>query len=212
MQDLTTQVNTVLEAIEDKLKTQSRLIVSISGAPASGKSTLSTELARRLSLKKLSNTIVPMDGFHLDNRILDARGLRPRKGSPETFDAEGFIALIKRIKAGETVYVPEFDRARDISINAVQEVTAETQVVIIEGNYLMFDEAPWRSLADEWDLSICWSVPTRELRARLLQRWLSLNHSSTNAQRRVEQNDLPNAERVIAKQIECDIILKPFGD
>ena len=27
-----------------------------------------------------------MDGFHFDDSVLEKRGLRPRKGAPETFD------------------------------------------------------------------------------------------------------------------------------
>ena len=62
-----------------------------------------------------------------------------------------------------------------------------------------------------WDLTIRWDVPLPELRARLIQRWLSLNHSRTNAVRRAEGNDIPNAERVLAHALPCDITLPAIG-
>ena len=210
--NLTPKVNLALDEIETRLENAPRIIVALTGAPASGKSTLSTELLRRLQLKKISAAVVPMDGFHLDNDILDEMGMRARKGAPETFDADGFIHMIRRIKAGEPVYYPEFDRPRDISIAGKGYVSPNTQVIIVEGNYLMFDEAPWRDLADLWDFTIRWDVPLPELRARLIQRWLSLNHSSANALRRAEGNDIPNAKRIIDRALPCDLILKGVED
>ncbi len=207
MQDLTNRSNMVLEAIEKAREGKERILVALTGAPASGKSTLSEELLRRLNLNKIPAAVVPMDGFHLDNAILDEMGMRQRKGAPETFDADGFIHMIRRLREGGQVFHPTFDRTRDLSIAGSGYVPANCQVVICEGNYLMFDEAPWRELADLWDLTIRWDVPLPELRARLLQRWLSLNHSRANALRRAESNDVPNAIRVIERALPCDITL-----
>ena len=47
------------------------LTVAIAGPPGSGKSTLAADLARRIGP---SCCLVPMDGFHLDNATLSARG------------------------------------------------------------------------------------------------------------------------------------------
>ncbi len=209
--DLTDKVNLVLTEIEARREHQNRLLVAITGAPASGKSTLSAELLRRLGLKKISAVVVPMDGFHLDNSILDEMGMRARKGSPETFDSDGFIQMIRRIRDRRPVYYPEFDRTRDIAIAGKGLVPADCEVIIVEGNYLMFDETPWRELAPLWDLTIRWEIALPQLRARLIQRWLSLNHSRTNAIRKVEGNDIPNAERVINAALPCDISLKANG-
>ena len=49
------------------------------GPSGCGKSTLATELARRLSAQRRKTIVVPMDGFHLDNAILETRGLTQRK-------------------------------------------------------------------------------------------------------------------------------------
>ena len=205
MSTLTEHVNTLAEHLLEQTETPQ--MVAITGAPGCGKSTLASELARRLNTQKRKTIVVPMDGFHLDNAILDARGLRPRKGAPETFDAPGFIRLIKALKAGEEVYAPVFDRSRDLAIAGAVAVPRDADIIIVEGNYLMFDEAPWSELAGLWDVTARLSVPMPELRARLIQRWLSLNHSPSVATRRAEGNDIPNAQRVVDRALPCDFTL-----
>lgn len=205
MSTLTEHVNTLAEHLLER--TDKPLLVAITGAPGCGKSTLASELARRLNTQKRKTIVVPMDGFHLDNAVLEERGLRQRKGAPETFDAPGFIRMIKALKAGEEVYAPVFDRSRDLAIAGAVAVPRDADIIIVEGNYLMFDEAPWSELADLWDVTARISVPMPELRARLIQRWLSLNHSPSVATRRAEGNDIPNAQRVVDRALPCDFTL-----
>ena len=199
---LTLHVNALAEHLFDQ--SPRRRLVAVTGAPASGKSTLAAELARRLNLGKRLAVVVPMDGFHLDNSILEARNLHTRKGAPETFDAPGFIRLVQALKTGDEVFAPVFDRTRDISIGGAVAVPPEVEIVVVEGNYLMFDEAPWQELAPLWDISARLDVPMPELRARLIHRWLSLNYSRAVATRRAEGNDIPNAMRVIEHALPCD--------
>lgn len=206
--DITPRVN-MLAARIHQLRDQraERLVVALCGAPASGKSTLAREIARRLNSQKCPTAIMPMDGFHLDNAVLDDIGLRARKGAPETFDAHGFVHCIKRIKSGETVAVPVFDRGRDIAVAAASLVPGDIPVVLVEGNYLMFSEDPWARLAPLWDLSAWLDVPLPELRARLIQRWLTHGLSRAAATRRAESNDLPNASRIIENLLPCDVVV-----
>ncbi len=205
MIDLTMEVNDLSERVHQLRELQDRVLVAVSGAPGSGKSTLAAELARRLNLQKCPTIVVPMDGFHLDNAILDARGLRNRKGAPETFDAAGFVYLIRRLRTGLEVIAPIFDRARDLSVAGAIVIPQDCPVVIVEGNYVMLDEAPWTDLAPLWDLTVHLDVPMPELRGRLIQRWLSHNLSRAAATRRAESNDIPNAQRVVEKALPCDV-------
>ncbi|KJZ20438.1 sugar transporter [Loktanella sp. S4079] len=202
MDNLTLHINTLAEHLLQQ--GSARQIVAITGAPASGKTTLAAELARRLNAQRRSAVVVPMDGFHLDNAILEAEGLIQRKGAPETFDADGFIRLVHALRAGKDVYAPKFDRTRDISVAGAVKVSADVQFIIVEGNYLMFDEEPWRELVPLWDMSARLEVPMPELRARLIHRWLSLSYSSAVATRRAEGNDIPNAQRVMDRALPCD--------
>ncbi len=205
MNTLTEHVNTLAERLLDV--EDDRYLVAVTGAPGCGKSTIASELARRLNAQGRKSTVVPMDGFHLDNSILEDRGLRQRKGAPETFDAPGFIRLVEALKTGKEVFAPSFDRTRDLAIAGSVAVPAAARFVIVEGNYLMFAEDPWRDLAPLWDLTVRLDVPMPELRARLIQRWLSLNYTRAVATRRAEGNDIPNAQRVIDQALPCDVTL-----
>lgn len=184
-----------------------RRLIALAGPPATGKSTLAEALRDHLVAAGDHATVVPMDGFHLDNRILAEKGLLPRKGAPETFDAAGFIALVQRLKAGGDVVIPVFDRARDIAIAGAALVPAAARMVIVEGNYLMLDEAPWRALAPLWDLAIFLDAPETELRARLVRRWLDHGLGAEAALARAEANDLPNARRILAARLPGAVTL-----
>mgnify|MGYP001085387190 CR=1 FL=1 len=81
-----------------------RRVVAIAGAPASGKSTVAAQLVASLVAAGCATRLVPMDGFHLDNRILEARGALARKGAPETFDAGGLLRLVGELGAGAALY------------------------------------------------------------------------------------------------------------
>ena len=184
-----------------------RQLIAVAGAPASGKSTLASSLADAVRAAGRTVSTVPMDGFHLDNRILDERGIRDRKGAPETFDADGFITLVHRIKAGGEVVYPLFDRARDIAVAGAAVFEADCDIAIFEGNYLLFDEDPWRELAPLWNLSVWFDVPETVLLKRCVQRWLDHDHTPESARARAEGNDLANARRIAAARLPADITL-----
>lgn len=189
------------------LSDRPRVLVALAGAPASGKSELATALLRRFRDQKVSAAVVPLDGFLLDTAVLETRGLGRRKGAPETHDWGGFLHLVRRLRDGGEVVAPIFDRDRDIAIAGAQVVPAEARVVICEGNYLLFDEDPWRELAPLWDLTARIEVPLPELRARLIQRWLDHGLSRAAATRRAESNDVLNARRVIEKELPALLLL-----
>ncbi|SEW00894.1 Phosphoribulokinase / Uridine kinase family protein [Cognatiyoonia koreensis] len=209
MQDISHHINQLADRIYALKATQDRIIIAVAGAPGSGKSTLASELSRRLSDQKTRNVVVPMDGFHLDNRILEDRGLMQRKGAPETFDAGGLVRLVKALASAEDVYAPVFDRPRDLAIAGAVHIPPDCPVIIVEGNYLLFDEDPWTELQQYWDITAFLDVPMPELRARLIQRWLNLNYSRTVATRRAESNDIPNAQRVRDHIITAEFTLTP---
>jgi fructokinase len=185
-----------------------RLRVAVAGPPGAGKSTLAAALVERLNRDEAVAALVPMDGFHLDNAILDARGLRARKGAPETFDAHGVVRMVERLGGEAEVVIPGFDRARDIAIAGAAVVGPETRIAVVEGNYLLLDEAPWRDLRPLWDLSVMLSPPVEVLRARLIDRWLTHGHDLAAAEARAMGNDIPNALRVIGGSLPADLVLR----
>lgn len=148
-----------------------------------------------------------MDGFHLDDAVLRPRGLLPRKGAPETFDAAGLVRLIAALGQGGEVVHPVFDRAREIAVAGAGVVPVSCDLAIVEGNYLLLDEAPWRDLAPHWHLTIRLDVPEAELRRRLMDRWRGLGLREAAAREKAEGNDIPNGLRVLRGSRGADIVL-----
>lgn len=184
-----------------------RTLMAIAGPPAVGKSTTAEVVVTALSQTGHTAVLVPMDGFHLDNSILDARGLLPRKGAPETFDIAGLTHLVARLRAEDEVMFPVFDRAVDCAIAGRGRVGPEHRVIVVEGNYLLFDAPHWRDLARNWDHSVFLGAPMAELTERLIQRWLSYGLSPETARQRAEANDLPNARRILDARLPADLVL-----
>ncbi len=203
------QVAPAAEALAERIQAlpsgEGRKLIAIAGAPASGKSLMAGVLANRLAQAGRDARVIPMDGFHLDNAVLTDRGLLARKGAPETFDAVGFIELVKRIKRGGEVIYPVFDRVRDLSVACAAVLESDCDTVILEGNYLLFDEPPWSDLPALWDLSVWLQTPEDVIRARCVQRWLDHDHTQEDAERRAEANDLRNARRIEAARMPADV-------
>lgn len=187
--------------------TPHRRLIAIAGPPGSGKSTTAAHLADQLCAMGETAMVVPMDGFHLDNRLLDADGSRARKGAPHTFDVGGLIRLVAALQSDQAVVYPVFDRSRDIAVAGAGRVPAEVRTVLVEGNYLLLRDAPWSALAPHWALSISLSPPRDVLHARLLQRWLDHGMSHAQAQARALSNDMPNADLILASSANADLTL-----
>ncbi len=190
-----------------KAQGRGRLIVAIAGPPGAGKSSLAEALLPLLPPG--SAAIVPMDGFHYDNAVLDSLGLRHRKGAPETFDFDGFRHVLERLrKADATVSVPFFDRAADLARAGALLVGPDVRFVIVEGNYLLLDESPWYGLAPLFDHTVFLDVARGELAHRLVRRWVDQGMDERAARERAFANDMPNAERVLAAQRHADTVIE----
>lgn len=181
-----------------------RKLVALAGPPASGKSTLASHLAKALGD---AAQVVPMDGFHLDNSLLRQAGLLARKGAPQTFDAVGFVHLVRRLRDEGDVVFPTFDRDLDMAVAGTGRVTPRCDTVIIEGNYLLFDAPPWRALAPLWDISIRLDPALDLVRDRLVARWLDQGLAPDAALARAQDNDLDNARQMATAALPADITL-----
>ncbi|MCV0395114.1 MAG: nucleoside triphosphate hydrolase [Rhizobiaceae bacterium] len=200
---------TLAHAILDRAGGAPRFMVAIAGPPGAGKSTLAEAVLARMLEAGETAAIVPMDGFHFDDIVLEARGLKPRKGAPETFDVAGLLVMLRRLGAREAdVAIPVFDRSIEVARAGAAIVPAGTRILLVEGNYLLLDEPPWTELAGLFDLTVMLDVPLEELESRLVRRWLGHGFDETGAMDKALSNDIPNARRVVAASRPADIVLR----
>lgn len=183
-----------------------RRILGIAGPPGAGKSTLAARLAEALGPQ--TAVVVPMDGFHLAQTELARLGLADRKGAPDTFDAAGYVCLLRRLRASDaTVYAPAFDRSLEEPIAGSLPVAPAVPLVITEGNYLLHDAGEWaavRPLLDEvWYLD-----PDRALRiGRLVDRHVRHGKDPAYAREWVLRSDEANARVIAPGRDRADLVL-----
>jgi len=185
-----------LARVDALLAQGGRRLLGLVGPPGAGKSTLAQAL---LEAFPGVAQVVPMDGYHLANVELARLGRAGRKGAPDTFDADGYLALLRRLRdqAGdEIVYAPEFRREIEEPIAGAIAVLPATKLVITEGNYLLLDDGPWAGVAALLD--DCWFVDIDPaLRTdRLVARHRLFGRSAEQAADWVAHTDEPNARRI----------------
>lgn len=161
---------------------------------------------RRIKFRRLTGVV--LFGFHLDNKILHARGLFERKGAPETFDAAGFVALMRKVRAGDHVTYPTFDRENDCTVPDEGEIAKETKFIVVEGNYLLLNSEPWSELTELFDVTVRLDVPRGELQKRLIARWIDHGLSLQKARERALGNDMVNVDYVLNNSRAADFVIR----
>ena len=160
----------IFEDIEIALRADERTLLGIIGEPGAGKSTLVEQIKERFPGNEIA--ILPMDGYHLSNKVLLEKGIRNIKGAPQTFDALGFVSLLKRVKHNkeENIYFPVFHREIEESIANEDVISPEVKVVIVEGNYLLYPEMGWGGVRELLDSSYFIDIPQEIRIERLIAR------------------------------------------
>jgi pantothenate kinase len=189
------------------LAARGRTLLGITGAPGAGKSTLSEVISKAVP----SSMVVPMDGFHLLNDELVRRGTRDRKGAPDTFDVEGYVALLDRVRhqrPDQIVTAPLYDRAAGAPIPNSLAIDYDTALVITEGNYLLLDDSRWepvqRLLDEVWFVD----VDDHARVDRLIARHIQFGKSPDAAREWVMRSDEANAALVTATRSRADVVVR----
>lgn len=187
-----------------------RVIVAVAGAPASGKSHLADWFEAGINNRTPGRAaVLPMDGYHLDDRVLTEIGRIARKGAPDTFDVGGLAHMLGRLRdnSESKIAVPVFDREIEISRAGARLIPQSVEIIIAEGNYLLLDDAPWSSLRPYFDTSVFLDIPEDELVRRLRQRWVGYGLDEEAIRRKIEDNDLPNGQLVARRSSGADFVL-----
>ena len=195
-----------LLARASRLLERDRALLGICGAPAAGKSTLAERLVTALGPASIH---IGMDGFHLAQVELRRLDRTERKGAPDTFDAAGYVNLLRRLRErpDEVVYAPGFRRDLEEPVAGAVPVPPSVRLVVTEGNYLLLRESPWdrvRPLLDEvWFLA-----PDEDDRRQwLIDRHRAFGRSLEQARERTFGSDERNAVLINATRAAADLVV-----
>ncbi|MFF0317499.1 nucleoside/nucleotide kinase family protein [Micromonospora sp. NPDC005252] len=184
-----------------------RQLLGITGAPGAGKSTLAERIVAEVGP---SARLVPMDGFHLAQSQLVRLGRADRKGAIDTFDANGYVSLLRRLRRLEptSVYAPEFRREIEEPVAGAIEVPPSVRLVVTEGNYLLVPDFPWQEvrtlLHEVWFLDL--DVELRQ--RRLTTRHEAYGRSPEQARAWALGSDEANAARVTPTADRADLVIR----
>ncbi|WP_277959384.1 nucleoside/nucleotide kinase family protein [Frigoribacterium faeni] len=188
--------------------TSVRTLIGVAGEPGGGKSTVAAAVVEGLTRVGVRAVVVPMDGFHLAGATLARLGRLDRKGAIDTFDADGYLALLERLRSRSgTVWAPEYVRGVEESIGGAVEVDPSVEVVVSEGNYLLAELTPWPAVRATFDE--VWFVDTPAERRR---RWLVARHvrfgmTPGAAEAWAAGPDEANARLVRATRARADVVV-----
>lgn len=188
-----------------------RRILGITGPPGSGKGTLAAAVASELGDRVV---VVPMDGFHLANTELRRLGRTQRKGAPDTFDADGYLVLLRRLAEQHraTVYAPEFHRDIEEPIAGSIPVSPTVPLVITEGNYLLTDNPQWTKVRDVLDEAWYLDLDERTRVQRLVARHHQYGKPMREARRWATGSDQRNADFVYPSRTRADKVVQVVPD
>ena len=201
------EIAEAMEALRRRLVPGTRVIVGIAGAPGSGKSTFAEWIRQQFGPGQA--VVVPMDGFHLGNAIIDGTPLRQRKGAMDTFDAGGYLSLLRRLVRRDepVVFAPEFRRTLDEPVSASIAVPAEVPLIITEGNYLLMEQQPWKDVRAQLDEVWFVDTPPALRLSRLVERHVSFGMDRQAAEAWAAGPDEANAVLIQATRPAADRII-----
>ena len=188
-----------------------RVLVGIAGAPGAGKSTIAEALVATLGSRA---ALLPMDGFHLPQHRLVELGRRDRMGAPDTFDVGGFLEVLRALAAGsihnqnQDVTAPGFDRTVEEPVRGAITIAADTQVVVVEGNYLLLEEFGWAGALPQFDLTFFVDLDDDIRLQRLIDRHVRFGKSIADARDWALGPDERNAVIITATAVNADHIIR----
>jgi len=198
-----------------------RILAMLAAPPGAGKSTLLSFLKylsdNTKNLKSVA--VIGMDGFHRYQDYLMSHTTKRDgqdipmidvKGAPETFDLERLLEKVKKVADGEVCGWPDYNR---MTHNPQEDaILVDSDIVILEGNYLLLQDDGWDKLKEYADITISIYADEDLLYKRLLDRKMKSGKSIEDAQKFVNYSDMYNVRTVLERSCKADIQLKVLED
>lgn len=215
-------------AIQGSLREDSpkvRTVIALAGPPGSGKTTIAVEVARRINAQTGTSTaaVLAMDGFHHTRAHLDSLPNRAeayaRRGAHWTFDAQGVLGLVNKLHASrlersEAILAPSFDHELKDPMADGISITPQVEIVILEGNWLLFDSDPWSRISglvdDTWFVDVDREAARQRVAARHIKAGIETTKEAALA--RVDGNDLINGDEIRKCLVKPNVVVQSVNE
>ena len=189
-----------------------KIVAYLAAAPGTGKTIIAQYLEKLSQDHSEVDTIkaLGMDGFHYTNEYMDAHfamrdgstiPMKMIKGAPETFDVDNLQDKIREVKL-EDVDWPGYDRTiHDVVQNAI---SVESEIVLIEGNYLLLNNSKWTNIRVLADYTVFVKADPEILKPRLIERKVRSGKTQNEAEQFYRTSDGKNVELVLNNSVEAD--------
>lgn len=211
------QVDELVARLKQRSETHTTSLIAIAGIPGAGKSTVVDQLITRLRHEQISCSAFPQDGYHYYRKQLakfeDPEEAFRRRGAPFTFDGARFVLDIEKVRNGHSVRVPLFDHRKKDPVENDIAIDAQTQIVLIEGNYVGLTDEPWAQISRLCDELWFVEVPLDLVRQRLIKRHVDSGVCSNleEATERAMGLDWQNALYVLEHTRTADVVYSPLS-
>jgi len=193
-----------------------RAIAGVAGPPGSGKSVFCAVLRAVIEATAGAQgggvAAVSLDGWHRSNAWLEEHGLRGDKGRPATFDVEGFVGALHRLRSESSLGLPRYDRnLHDVVPDGIR-IEPRHRLVLVEGNFLLLDRDGWAGVRPCLDLAMFLSMPLEGIEPRIIERHVRGGRSPESARSHFERVDRPNYEACMASAGRAGLIVERAAD
>jgi pantothenate kinase len=194
-----------------------RVVIGIAGASGAGKSVVAVllqNLAKQAGAPFAVESIT-IDAYHFPNEFLlshvsEGKPLKQVKGRFDTYDAKALARDLTAFSAGETVSFPIYSRKLHDPVQGGVTLKAREALLIIEGQWLLFDQAGWAEVGPRLDYTIFIDSDPEKARGPVLKRHMAGGRSLEDAARHYELVDASNAALVRTTKPKASKVIPPY--
>jgi hypothetical protein len=200
-----------------RAKNKPRVVIGIAGPTGAGKSVaamLFKEIAKQAGLPFALESIT-IDAYHYPNqwllsRLSEGKPLKKVKGRFDTYDVNALAQDIQAFSTGESVSFPIYSRKLHDPVKNGIVVTVKETLLIVEGLWLLYDQAGWEAIGPLLDFSLFIDSDKERAKASVIKRHMAGGRTLADASRHYELVDGANSDLVLTTKHKADKVIPPY--
>lgn len=148
---------------------------------------------------------VGQDGYHFPQKYLEhtndliGQPLSNHKGRYDTIDFSSMSHDLNSFVKGEEVHFPVYSRKIHNPINQAVSCREQSCLLILEGGWLLYDQAPWNELLPLYDYTVFMHSAADTLKQNVIKRHIrGEKYSPEEAELFYEKSDAESTKLIIS--------------